>query len=204
MSGEVLFRRAAFGGFNRSDVMQYISAVSLENGEKEIELSKAQSDLSEAKKTIDSREDKIKELKDEIETLKAKLEVKNSRVVNLESELEIKNTRISSLQRELENKKSITGDEKRKDGNVSAERLIQDSITYAESYIQSAGLVVSSVKKDTLEKINSAAEHIAMMNQTASELVEDSKKFNVILDKLGKDIAEAAKNFEEEKKELQE
>ena len=201
MSEEILFRRAAFGGFNRSDVLQYISNVSLENGEREIELSKAKTDLAEAKKAVDARDDKIRELRDEIESLKAKLDVKNSRVASLESEIEIKTTRLMSMQRELEAKKTLVDDTAKKDSNTSAERLIQNSITYAESYIQSAGLVVGNVKRETLDKLNEAANHISMMNDTAAELTENSQKFNVMLEKLNRDILEAAKKFEDEKKE---
>lgn len=199
MSDEILFRRATFGGFKRSDVLQYISDMSTEHSEREIELSKAQSELADAKKALDAKDEKIKELKDEIETIRAKMDVKASRVATLESELDLKNTRIMSLQRELENKINVVED-KRKESNVSAERLIQDSISYAESYIQSAGLVVSNVKKETLDKLNNALQHVSSMRETARSLADNSEAFNDILEKLIKDIGEASKNFVDDKK----
>ncbi|MCQ2471934.1 MAG: hypothetical protein MJ147_07860 [Clostridia bacterium] len=199
MSNEILFRRATFGGFKRSDVLQYISDMSTEHGEREIELAKAMSELAEAKKALEAKEDKIAELKDEIETIKTKLDVKSTRVGTLESELDLKNSRILSLQRELDTKMDIAED-KRKESNVSAERLIQNSISYAESYIQSAGLVVNNVKKETIEKLNNALQHVSSMRETAQNLTQSSEEFNEILEKLIKEIGDASKNFAEDKK----
>ena len=63
---------------------------------------------------------------------------------------------------------------------------------------------MGSVKKDTLDKLNNAFDQVAVMQKTAFELKDTSDKFNAFLEKLSMDIAEASKNFEEEKKELQE
>lgn len=215
MSGEILFRRAKFGGFNRDDVMQYISTISVENGEKEKierELSKVKAELSSYKNSEDSKSDELQQLKAENEALKAEISAKTSKVSALEAEVEAKNNRLISMQIELESRKAAAEEVKEKEKEIvkdiskeettlSAERLMQDSMAYAERYIQSAGLVAGNIKRDTLDKLNKAGSQLVQMRETASQLSICSEKFNLILEKLAQDVDEAARGFEQKKEE---
>lgn len=234
MSEEILFRRATFGGFNRDDVMQYISTMSMEAGDKEKverELSKVKSELSGLKESAGSKDDTIKQLNAEIDALKAEVDAKKVKISSLESEIDIKNTRLMSMQIELEAAKKAAVqepapapvsepepepepepvpapapvvEEKKDENTLSAERLMQDSMAYAERYIQSAGLVANNIKKGTLEKLKTAANQLAQMRDTASQLAISSEKFNLIIDKLSNDVDEAAKGFEQNDKKEEE
>lgn len=202
MSEEILFRRAKFGGFNREDVLQYIGTLSAEKNEKdkvEKELSKVKNELSALKNSTGSKDDELNGIKAEIESLKAELSSKNSRISALESELKAKNDRILAMQLELESKKAAVAEEKKEpvkdESALSAERLMQDSMAYAERYIQSAGLVAGNIKKDTLEKLNTAGAQLSKMRETAKQLNVDSEKLNLILEKLSEDVSEASRGF---------
>lgn len=208
MNDEILFRRAKFGGFNRDDVMQYISSLSIENSEKEKvekELAKVKAELASYKNNEGAKSDELQQLKAEIEALKAEIGSKNTRISTLEAEVNAKNNRLLSMQVELEaqrtaneTKREVVKDET----SVSAERLMQDSMAYAERYIQSAGLVAGNIKRDTLEKLNEAGKQLETMRETASQLSVTSEKFNIILEKLSESVAEASKGFEQKKEEL--
>ncbi len=232
MSGEILFRRATFGGFNREDVMQYISELSIENGEKEKierELTKTKDELLSVKDSVGSKDDAINQLKTELETIKTELEAKKTKLAALESEIEVKNNRLMSMQLELEamrtaaeekkaeekkaeekkaeeqkaeeikkeEPKAEPVDERKEESSLSAERLMQESMAYAERYIQSAGLVANNIKRDTLNRLIVAGNQLNQMRDTASQLAESSEKFTLYLEKLSNDVSEASKGFEQ-------
>lgn len=202
MSEEILFRRAKFGGFNREDVLQYIGTLSAEKGEKEKiekELSKVKSELSTLKNSSSSKNDELNDIKAELEKLREEISAKNSRISALESEIDSKNSRILAMQLELESRKAAVVKEKKEpeksEPALSAERLMQDSMAYSERYIKSAELVAGNIKKDTLEKLNTASGQLSKMRETAAQLNADSEKLSIILDKLSGDVAEASKSF---------
>lgn len=203
MSGEILFRRAKFGGFNREDVMQYISEMAEDNGDREKaerDLSKAKAELLSVRESINSKDEMIEQLKAEIEALKADAEIKSSKIKTLEAEIDVKNTRLMSMQLEVEAKRNAPVEEKKEESTLSAERLMQDSMAYAERYIQSAGMVAGNIKKDTLERLNEAGRQLTKMRETASQLSISSEKFNLLLEKLSEDVSETAKGFEQNEK----
>ncbi len=188
MSEEILFRRAGFGGFNRDDVMQYISKLSAANGEKEKvekELLKVKAELSVYRNSAEE----IQRLKAENAALKAELDAKNSSLVSMKLELEGRKTQAAD-------DRNDSADDASEQAAVSAERLMQDSMAYAERYIQSAELVAGNIRKDTLEKLNKAGSQLVQMRDTAAQLSLCSEKINLVLEKLSNDVNEAARGFE--------
>ena len=107
MNGEVTFRKAAFGGFNREDVMEYISSVATTNNEQqklrvalreaeakieklEAELKAKDSDLAQVQDTSEEQEklsEALKESESTVEKLRVELETKNLQLAEAEAEI---------------------------------------------------------------------------------------------------------------------
>lgn len=174
MDGEIFFRRAVFGGFNREDVMRYISSVSFENDGRE----KTEAQLKKSLNEITALKDSLNSKNAEIEALKMK-------VAALESE-----TRGSE-----ELKAKVSELEKRNGIETAADKLMRDSMAYAERYVESAGVMAQNIRNDAVEKVNTANAKIAVMLEKIDELSSSSAEFEALLKGFKADFEQIEKDF---------
>ena len=127
MNGEITFRKAAFGGFNREDVMEYISSVATTNNEQQ------------------------------------------------------------KLQ-QYENKAS--------DFDNTADKLMRESMAYAERYVESANLMAGNIRKETVAKIKDADTKVDEMLTKAAAFSKECETLEEMLNSFKTQLAEIKKNFE--------
>ncbi len=156
MDGEVTFRRAAVGGFNRSDVLNYINGISVDNAK----LLKANEDLNAANI--------------EISRLRAEIEMKNNEIAGIKQQMAMMEA-VAAQPTEVAN--VISGNE----CNQTAEKLMRESMAYADRYIESANLVALNIRKDTLEKLKDADLRVKSMLERAMVFSQETESFESML-----------------------
>lgn len=161
MDGEVFFRRAAIGGFNRDDVLNYISSVT--------------SDSNELKTARES----AKKSADEAAALKAELDLKNSEINSLKE-------KIKSLESELAKsddlrRKADELESKNFEAKTTADNLMHESIAYAERYVESASLMARNIRSDTVQKIKDADLKVSEMLKKIDGLADNAEAFENLL-----------------------
>lgn len=169
MDGEVFFRKAAFGGFNREDVMKYISQNSVDK-----------TAFESAKSMLESAKTELEQKNAEIEELKAK-------IAGLE-------TQISESQKNEEQAKAL------KAGfDTTADKLMRDSMNYAQQYVESAELMARNIREDMIGKVSDADAKVTGMLDSVKDLIVKSNEFEAALKEFKADFDEIHKSFEEEK-----
>lgn len=179
MDGEYVFRKATFGGFNREDVMCYISSLKLEinNHEKIKEEAKA------AFKEIEDLETKLDQKNKEVLTLKEQ----NSK---LEKDLKDMQQLISKI-----NEQDVDDEASLYEG--TADKLMRESMAYAERYVESAGMMAKTIRQDTVEKVIDANQRIQTMLDKVNGLSDKAGDFENLLKSFKENFEEVLENFEE-------
>lgn len=214
MNGEITFRKAAFGGFNREDVMEYISSVATTNNEQqklrvalrdaeakieklEAELEAKDSDLAQAQDTSEEQEklsEALKESESTVEKLKAELESKNSQLAQAEAEiisLRAKLGESAELKQKLQQYEN-----KASDFDNTADKLMRESMAYAERYVESANLMAGNIRKETVAKIKDADTKVDEMLTKAAAFSKECETLEEMLNSFKTQLAEIKKNFE--------
>ncbi|MBQ7595153.1 MAG: hypothetical protein IJU45_00650 [Clostridia bacterium] len=170
MDGEVLFRKSVFGGFNREDVMQYIDQLSAE------------------KNALESATQKL-------ESTEKELEDKNAEVEKLTEKIEELEAQIAENRQKEEKAQSV------KAGfDTTADKLMRDSMAYAQQYVDSAELMAKNIREDVIEKVSDADSKVTGMLDSMDELIVKAQDFDAALRVFKADFEEIQKSFEEEKK----
>lgn len=170
MDGEITFRRAAVGGFNRSDVLNYINSVAADNA-----------DLQKVNEALNAANA-------EINRLNAELENKNSEIAQLKKQIE--NMESSSVQ-------SAENDSKSFEYNQTADKLMRESMAYADRYVESANLVADNIRKDTLERVKDADSRVKSMLEKAIVFSQETESFESMLKLFKTQLDEIQKSFNE-------
>ena len=169
MDGEITFRRAAVGGFNRSDVLNYINNVAADNA-----------DLQKANEALDAA---------------------NAEINRLNSELENKNSEIAQLKQQIAVMESSTQapelDAKSFEYNQTADKLMRESMAYADRYVESANLVAENIRKDTLERVKDADLRVKSMLERAMVFSQETESFESMLKFFKAQLDEIQKGFNE-------
>lgn len=215
MNGEVTFRKAAFGGFNREDVMEYISSVATTNNEQqklrvalrdaeakieklEAELEARDNDLAQAQDNSEEQEkltEALKESEATVEKLRAELDVKNSQLTQAEAEiisLRAKLGESAELKQKLQQYET-----KSSDFDNTADKLMRESMAYAERYVESANLMAGSIRKETCIKVKEADAKVDEMLTKAVAFSKECENLEAMLNAFKAHLAEIQKNFAE-------
>lgn len=174
MDGEIYFRKSAFGGFNRDDVMCYISELKLK---------------CEAQK--EQCEENAAELEDEVNKLKAELEEKEQELILLRKKV----TRLEKVEDPDEHSEN-PGNAENKKHEKTADKLMRESMAYAERYIESAGLMAMNIKQETSKLVSDADERVGEMLNQADTLSQRADEFKNALTALKSEFEDILKNFE--------
>ncbi len=215
MNGEITFRKAAFGGFNREDVMEYISSVATTNNEQqklrvalreaearietlEAELEAKDNDLVQAQDNSEEQaklNDALKESESTVEKLRAELDAKNSQLAQAEAEiisLRAKLGESDELKQKLQQYEN-----KASDFDNTADKLMRESMAYAERYVESANLMASNIRKETLTKVKDADTKVDEMLTKAAAFSKECENLEAMLSSFKTQLAEIQKNFAE-------
>ncbi len=188
MEKEITFRRAAVGGFNRSDVVNYINSLAIEN----MELRKSKDVLDNAKA--------------EINRLKSELDAKNAEIAQLQqqiTDMQIKKIEqsIQQVQPKEEVKAEIPEakvvDPKLAEYNETADKLMRESMAYADRYVASANMVADNIRKETIERVKDADLRVRSMLERAMVFSQESESFETMLKFFKAQLDEIKKGFEE-------
>lgn len=173
MDGETYFRKATFGGFNREDVMCYISSLKLEcESQKEL-----------CKENSDALEQEVKKLKSELEEKEQELILLRKKVTKLEK------VEVSEQQLDADSDSDSKKNEK------TADKLMRESMAYAERYIESAGLMAKNIKQETSKLVSDADERVGEMLTQVGTLSQQADEFKNNLTAIKKEFADILKNF---------
>ena len=178
MDGEVFFRRAAFGGFNRDDVLRYVNSVASDSNE------------------LKTAQESAKKSADEAAALKTELESKNSEIISLKEKIE-------SLEAELAksadlNRKAQEIESKNAEAETTADKLMRESIAYAERYVESASVMARNIRIDTVQKIKDADQKVSAMLKKIDGLADDAQSFEKLLSSFKAEFTEITDSLENE------
>ncbi|MBQ8228642.1 MAG: hypothetical protein IJZ88_06475 [Clostridia bacterium] len=208
MNGEVTFRRAVVGGFNRDDVMSYISEMASDNNEYQklrvslreteatveklrAELDAKNKELEAAKQNTDGEQESyrvaLKEAEAKVEKLTAELEAKNQEI----AELKGSSGELDELKQKLQQYES-----KNSEFDETAEKLMRDSMTYADRYVESANLMAGKVRRETLTKVRDADSKIEAMLEKAEIFSKETEDFESMLKFFRAQLSDIEKTFE--------
>lgn len=202
MINDIVFKRKAFGGFDREEVMSYINGLLSEKSSLSLKLQNANSSLSELNR-------RIRELESENEAL---LEFKSNNE-RLSKELEDKNKEIESLNAgacEIDELKELLSQEKAKCETLNAELSVYeaDGKEAEELKVKISALEAENARLKGMEQQVGAAMLDARIH--SEELVKEAKEradkvtkevYTAIgdtalkIDGLSGDIGEIAKSF---------
>ena len=170
MNGEVLFRKAAFGGFRREDVMVYIEQLMAE------------------KNKLESAQNKLVSVEQELEQKNAEITKLNSKIAELEKTI-------------AENHQKETKANALKAGfDTTADKLMRDSMTYAQQYVDSAELMAKNIREDIISKVAYADSKVSEMLQSVDDLIAKTNEFDAALNDFKLDFDAIQQSFEEDKK----
>ncbi len=169
MNGEVTFRKA-LGGFNRNDVLDYINSVAVDN-----------SQLQKANKSLDAADEEIKRLRSEIESKNKTISGLKQRIAQLEN---------ADVQPEK-------AEEVMEINNQAAEKLMQESMAYADRYIESANLVAQNIRKDIIDKLKDTDLRVNSMLERALVFSQETESFESMLKFFKAQISEIKKSLDE-------
>lgn len=190
MNGEVTFRRAVIGGFNREDVMNYISSVATSNNEQQ----KLRVSLREAQATIEKLQTELEAKNDDLTTVvQADSEKEELRVSLAKSE-----EAAAALQAEVDELKLKLQkyESKTSEMDETAEKLMRDSMTYADRYVESANLMAANVRKETLAKVKDADAKVEIMMEKAEAFCKETAEFESLIKFFRSQLKDVEKTFE--------
>lgn len=174
MDGEIYFRKSAFGGFNRDDVMCYISELKL----------KCESQKEQC-------EENVAELDEEVKRLKTELEEKEQELISLRKKV----TRLEKVETPDE-QNGNSDNAVNKKNEKTADKLMRESMAYAERYIESAGLMAKNIKQETSKLVSDADERVGEMLDQVGTLSQRADEFKDTLTALKSEFEDILKNFE--------
>lgn len=138
-------------------------------------------DAAVANKDRQTIEGQLTDAKVQIETLKAQLDEKNKELEALK--------KASAAQEEKSQKESVA--------DKTADELMRESMAYADKYIESANLVASNIRKDTLERAKEADARVAAMLEKASVFTKETEGFEETLSFFKTQLEGVIKEFSE-------
>lgn len=155
---EMTFRNAAFGGFHRQDVMDYIAATAKENGEKIAALEEEVRSLQEAmaenqrlKKALEASEAALKEKSEQVEALVSEKNTLLEKCSDRDILLAENSAMAGKVQEYSDLKQHITGIEL--DAHKRADTLIAEAQEQSEEIIRLARERQDEIRKHIKEEL---------------------------------------------------
>ncbi len=142
MDNNIIFKSSTFG-FDKKEVINYISLISEKNAEKIAELNKLQTEIERYRQENERLKADNEKLFDDNKSLVKSIEDEKKKSDAL-------NERIAELEEVIENFNEIEGAEEK------ANKLMMDSLRYSESCIKKAREVTASINMTTKNKIDQA------------------------------------------------
>lgn len=191
MNKEVTFRRAAVGGFNRNDVMDYINNITIQHVEQQ-----------NAKESLSRANEEISKLKSELDAKNVEIESLRQQVAEIEQSYEAMKLMFEQQQeaqaaKEPEPVIAPIVDAKTVEFNGTADKLMRESMAYADRYVESANLVAENIRKETIEKVKEADIRVKSMLERAMVFTQETESFETMLKFFKAQLDEIKKNFEE-------
>lgn len=202
MINDIVFKRRAFGGFDREEVMSYINGLLSEKSSLSLKLQNANSSLSELNKRVrelESENEALSEFKSNNERLASELEERDREIENLNASV-----------REIDALKELLSQEKAKcealnaelsvyeaDGKVAEELKVKLSALEAENarlkgMEQQVGAAMLDARIHSEELVKEAKERADKVTKEVYTAIGDTA---LRIDGLSEDIGEIAKSF---------
>lgn len=181
MEENIIFKSSAFG-FDKKEVINYISEISAKNAEKTAaieQLSHENSVLVSEAETLRSENIRLSEEKTAL----------NKVVEELTATIASLNSHIEELNKKAEKIDDIEGAEEK------ANRLMMDSLRYSESCIQNARRVSASINMSTKTKIDKAKDSLDSVSGDFKNLTE---QIEVSIATISDRLARLSSGFDEE------
>lgn len=197
MNGDITFRKAVVGGFNREDVMNYISSMATTNNEQQklrIALRESQATVEKLQAELEAKDDidvAAQVDNGEIEKLNEALAESELKIAELKTEIEAKDNELETLRNRLQQFESKTTE-----FDDTAEKLMRDSMVYADRYVESANLMAGNVRKETLAKVKTADAKVIEMIEKATVFCKEADDFKAMLDYFKSQLKDIEKTFE--------
>lgn len=215
MNGEVTFRKAVVGGFNRDDVMEYISGMATVNSEQQklrVALRESEARIKELEAELEAKNKDLSAVaqdnNDEYEKIAEALKSSEETIEKLKTDLEAKNILLARAEQEIENLKGNLGEadelkeklqqyESKTAGfDDTADKLMRESMAYADRYVESANLMAGNIRKETLTKVNDADARVAEMIAKATFFSKECAEFESVLNFFKTHLEEIRESFE--------
>lgn len=155
---EMTFRNAAFGGFNRQDVTEYIANTAKENEERVAALEQELEQLRSAQQERDSLEEEVNDLRSRVQELEETLKGKDTELKSLHTVAEENKALSSELDQyrsqaaEYQNmKQHIAGIEL--DAHKRADQIVGNAEKKAKEIVDAANAKADEIQRKTGEAV---------------------------------------------------
>lgn len=190
---EMTFRSAAFGGFNRQDVTDYITNTAKETGEQIAALEKERDQLQADLAAKESLEQEVAGLREQCAQLKADVETKTSEIETLKCQAEERDDlarRVSELEGQADEycelKQHIAGIEL--DAHRRADQLLEESRRKADDIVSKANEDATRIRKQAEQMLQELCqqyeEQVRALEVAAGHVTGELRKMDVAVGQL--------------------
>ncbi len=190
---EMTFRSAAFGGFNRQDVTDYITNTAKETSEQIAALEKERDQLQADLAAKESLEQEVAGLREQCAQLKADVETKTSEIETLKRQAEERDDlarRVSELEGQADEycelKQHIAGIEL--DAHRRADQLLEESRRKADDIVSKANEDATRIRKQAEQMLQELCqqyeEQVRALEVAAGHVTGELRKMDVAVGQL--------------------
>ena len=187
------FRSAAFGGFNRQDVTDYITNTAKETSEQIAALEKERDQLQADLAAKESLEQEVAGLREQCAQLKADVETKTSEIETLKRQAEERDDlarRVSELEGQADEycelKQHIAGIEL--DAHRRADQLLEESRRKADDIVSKANEDATRIRKQAEQMLQELCqqyeEQVRALEVAAGHVTGELRKMDVAVGQL--------------------
>ena len=183
MNGDILFRTMPIGGFNKEDVIEYISGLQKQISDYKKEIADKDRMIQDARRRENALTAQLKDYSSKADEYFNLSEKYKKKVDKDERKIESLEKTISTIEIDFERTKDV-------EGQIGA--LVIDALLYSDKIIQSAkssASEISSGTKATLEKA------VSGVGEIGSDITEISENFGDIIESLSKKLNELSSNL---------
>ncbi|MBQ7957382.1 MAG: hypothetical protein IJ279_05030 [Clostridia bacterium] len=180
MHDNVIFRSAAFG-FDKREVMEYISSICEVNAENIRRLNGANAEIAKCRQESEN-------FRNENAELVAKNKALEEEIAENQKLIESLNEKITELTEKAEKVNEIEGAEEK------ANQLMMDSLRYSESCIKNAQRVSESLNISTKNKIDKAK---SCLNTVSSDFKSLTGQLEQSISEISQRLAELSKGLDD-------
>ncbi len=141
----------------------------------------------------------IKVEKDALDSTSKKLEAAQKELEERDAVIEKLTAKISEFETQLSEFRQNAQPVK-SEFDITADKLMRDSMVYAQRYVDSAELMAKNIREDIIVKVSDADLKLSGMHESVNDLIEKSKEFDATLKEFKADFEAIQSSFEEDKK----